>query len=108
MKITTVGRKSQEERSVILGYIEDGDDLVTLAMNGWLEGHPAWWLNLEAHPDAEIQLADQSLRPVSAHKATGAEHDRLWERWAAVDPELDSHAGSRSTETPVVVFSDRV
>lgn len=33
-------------RAVILGYLEDGPDLVTLAMNGWGEAEPAWWLNL--------------------------------------------------------------
>ena len=55
--LTTVGRKSGQERSVIIGYLENGPDLVTLAMNGWDEGHPSWWLNLEAHPDAVVRLA---------------------------------------------------
>jgi hypothetical protein len=41
LRLTTVGRKSGQERSVILGYVEDGPDLVTLAMNGWGEGDPA-------------------------------------------------------------------
>ena len=40
MHLTTVGRKSGEERSVIVGYIEDGPTPVVLAMNGWDEGHP--------------------------------------------------------------------
>ena len=47
LRLTTTGRKSGVERNVIVGYIEDGPNLVTLAMNGWDEGHPAWWLNLE-------------------------------------------------------------
>jgi hypothetical protein len=33
------------------GYIEDGSNLVTKAMNGWSDPEPAWWLNLMAHPD---------------------------------------------------------
>ena len=41
MRLTTIGRRSGQERSVILGYIEDGPNLVTLAMNGWGEGEPA-------------------------------------------------------------------
>jgi len=48
MRLTTTGRRSGQNRSVILGYIEDGPKLVTLAMNGWGEGEPAWWLNLQA------------------------------------------------------------
>ena len=47
LRLTTVGRKSGQEHSVIVGYLEDGPNLVLLAMNGWDEGHPAWWLNLE-------------------------------------------------------------
>jgi F420H(2)-dependent quinone reductase len=89
---------------VILGYLEDGPNLVVLAMNGWDEGHPAWWHNLEAHPDAVIRLAHQDPRPVRAHAATGEERDRLWQRWAAIDVGLDAYAARRTVETPVVVF----
>jgi hypothetical protein len=39
-RLTTVGRKSGKKRSVIIGYIEDGPNVVTLAMNGWGEGPP--------------------------------------------------------------------
>ena len=104
-RLTTIGRRSGHERSVIIGYLEDGPNLVTLAMNGWDEGHPAWWLNLEANPDAVIRLARQRPRPVRARAAAGAERDRLWQRWAAVDLNLDSYAARRpATETPVVVL----
>ena len=51
MRLKTVGRKSGKERVAILGYYEDGPNLVTMAMNGWADGEPAWWLNLQAHPD---------------------------------------------------------
>jgi len=104
LRLTTVGRKSGQERSVIIGYVEDGPDLVALAMNGWDEGHPAWWLNLEAHPDAVVRLARQRPQPVRARPAAGKERDRLWQRWVAVDPKLDAYAGRRSTETPVIVL----
>jgi F420H(2)-dependent quinone reductase len=50
LRLTTIGRKSGHQRSVIIGYLEDGPNLVALAMNGWEEGYPSWWLNLEAHP----------------------------------------------------------
>ncbi|MGY1810018.1 nitroreductase/quinone reductase family protein [Blastococcus sp. SYSU D00669] len=107
LRLTAVGRKSGQERSVILGYLEDGDDLVLLAMNGWQEGHPAWWLNLQAHSDAVVRLDGQELRPVRARAAAGSERERLWQRWRAVDPKLDAYAGRRSTETPVVVLEPR-
>ena len=71
LRLTTIGRKSGQERSVIIGYIEDGPNLVALAMNGWDEGHPSWWLNLEAHPDAVVRLTGQHPRPVRARPAAG-------------------------------------
>jgi deazaflavin-dependent oxidoreductase (nitroreductase family) len=107
MQLTTVGRKSGRERSVIIGYLEDGTDLVAIAMNGWDEGHPAWWLNLEAHPDAVVRLSDEAPRAVRARRAEGKERDGLWQRWVDVDPNLLAHAASRSTETPVVVLEPR-
>ena len=107
LRLTTVGRKSGQERSVIIGYVEDGANLVAIAMNGWDEGHPSWWLNLEAHPEAVVRQAGQQRRPVRAREATGADRDRLWQLWVDVDPQLGAFAELRSTETPVVVLEPR-
>lgn len=107
LRLTTVGRTSGQQRSVLIGYLEDGADLVALAMNGWDDGHPAWWLNLQAHPDAVVHLARQTPRPVRARAATGEERERLWQRWGAINADLDAYAGRRSTETPVVVLEPR-
>ena len=107
MRMTAVGRRSGQERSVILGYLEDGDDLVVVAMNGWDEGHPAWWLNLQANPDASVRLADGEVRPVRAHEAVGEERDRLWQRWVDVESTEAHFAEKRATATPVVFFSQR-
>ena len=104
LRLTTVGRRSGRPRTVIVGYIEDGPNLVVVAMNGWDEGHPSWWWNLEAHPDAIVRLAHQSSRPVHAVRATGAERDRLRQRWLAIEPETDVFASRRSVEAPIVVL----
>jgi F420H(2)-dependent quinone reductase len=107
LHLTTVGRKSGRERCVILGYLQDGEDLVTLAMNGGEEGDPAWWLNLQAHPDAVVRLSGGRPRPVRARAAAGAERDRLWARWVAIDPDHDAMAARRTTEIAVVVLEPR-
>ena len=107
LHLTAIGRKSGKERSVILGYLEDGPNLVTLAMNGWDEGDPAWWLNLEAHPDVIVRTAGHDPQPMHARRALGAERDRLWQRWASVDVDLDAYAASRSAEAAVVVLEPR-
>ena len=91
---------------MILGYLDDGPNLVTLAMNGWGEGEPAWWLNLRAHPLASVQLKD-GTRQVVAHAATGQERAQLWDRWRSLDKNLDGYARRRSTPTAVVVLEPR-
>ena len=107
MHLTTVGRRSGQVRSVIVGYIEDGDEPVVLAMNGWEEGPPAWWLNLEANPDAVIRSKGRPERPVRAREVEGEDRERLWKRWAEIDEGLDRYAALRSVATPVVVFEPR-
>ncbi len=106
VRLTTIGRKTGREHAVIVGYIEDGPNLVTLAMNGWGDGEPAWWLNLQAHPDVKADLAD-GLRRVSARAAQGDERARLWNRWRQIDKKLDAYASRRSMETAVVILEPR-
>ena len=106
MRLTAIGRQTGRPRSVIIGYFEDGPDLVTMAMNGWGDGEPAWWLNLQAHPDAEVRLPD-GPRLVRARAAAGEERSRLWDRWREIDKNLDAYAALRSTETAVVIFEPR-
>ena len=107
LRLTTTGRRSGQPRTVIIGYIEDGPNLVTMAMNGWDEGHPAWWLNLETNPNATVRLAHEQPRPVRARAASGDERDRLWKQWSEIDTGLDAFASSRRAITPVVVLELR-
>lgn len=84
MRVTTIGRRTGKPHPVIVGYFEDGPNLVVLAMNGWGPGEPAWWLNLQAQPDVRVELPD-GPRLVTAHAAHGDERARLWARWAEID-----------------------
>ncbi len=106
MRLTATGRRSGQERSVILGYFDDGPNLVTMAMNGWDTREPAWWLNLQAHPDARVDLAG-GRRLVRGRAAEGEERARLWDRWRELDKNLDGYAARRSGETAVVVLEPR-
>jgi F420H(2)-dependent quinone reductase len=106
LRLTTTGRRTHQERSVILGYLDDGPNLVTMAMNGWADGEPAWWLNLQAHPGARVDLAD-GPRSVTARAAAGAERARLWAKWRALDSRLDAYAALRSSETALVILEPR-
>jgi len=106
LRLTTTGRRTGAPRRVILAYLEDGPNLVTLAMNGWADGEPSWWLNLLAQPEARVELARGRVR-VLARAAGGEERARLWDRWRELDPKLDALAALRSSQTAVVVLEPR-
>jgi F420H(2)-dependent quinone reductase len=107
LRLTTRGRRSGKPRSVILGYYEDGDNLVSMAMNGWGAPEPAWWLNLRARPEAVVELAGGIRREVLGRAAVGGERERLWQRWREVNPSLDAYAARRPQDTAVVVLEPR-
>lgn len=107
MRLRTTGRKSGRERGVIVAYFEDGPNLVTMAMNGWADAPPAWWLNLRAQPLATVDLPGRRSRQVRAREADGVERERLWAVLRTLEndgSDLDALAASRSRPTPVVVL----
>src|SRR6187551_850819 len=72
-----VGAKSGTKRTSPLLYFKDGDDLVIVASKGGFPKHPAWYHNLMANPDTEVQVGREHRR-VRARVATKEERERLW------------------------------
>ena len=106
MRLTTIGRRTGRSHAVIVGYFEDGPNLVTMAMNGWGDAEPSWLLNLQAHPDVTVNLVG-GPRDVTGREAQGDERERLWDRWRQIDKKLDAYAARRSMDTAVVVLEPR-
>src|SRR4051794_3825266 len=106
LRLHSTGRRTGAPRVAILAYVEDGANVVTLAMNGWADPSPAWWLNLQATPDAIVDLKSGGRRPVHARVAAGEERARLWTLVSAFTGygDLEAFAASRSGETAVVVL----
>ena len=109
LRLTTVGRRSGQRRVAILGFIEDGRNIVSPAMNGWADPEPAWWLNLQANPEATVELPGGS-RKVTARAAFGEERARLWARFLGLGSSAftDASAALRSRETAIVVLEPRL
>jgi deazaflavin-dependent oxidoreductase (nitroreductase family) len=108
LRLRTTGRRTGKERWAILGYIWDGPNLVTPAMNGWADPEPGWLLNLQAHPDAVVELPE-GTREVVARVAEGDERGRLWARLVALGSSAytDEMEARRGRETAIVVLEPR-
>jgi hypothetical protein len=75
-------------------------------MNGWADDDPAWWINLQANPDARVELPD-GPRAVRARAADAQERSRLWTMWSQADKNWDAHAQRRTGETTIVILEPR-
>lgn len=101
--LTTTGRRSGRARTVTLTYMPDGDTYVLVASNGGTDQHPAWWLNLQAMPEAEVQVGDATVRVV-ARTAERAERARLWPMLKAYNPFYAAYEELTTREIPVVIL----
>jgi F420H(2)-dependent quinone reductase len=101
-----VGRRSGEERVTPLIYLEDGDDLVIVGSMGGTPKHPAWFHNVTAGPDTEVELRG-GRRPVRARVADSEERTRLWPRLVEHYPAFATYQARTEREIPVVILSPR-
>lgn len=77
--LTTLGRRSHRERTVVLQYFPDGDAMIVAAANDGGASHPGWYFNLEAEPQARVEVADRTIA-VRAEVLPPSEGAAWWER----------------------------
>jgi deazaflavin-dependent oxidoreductase (nitroreductase family) len=104
-----VGAKSGTKRTSPLLYFRDreNDNVVIVASKGGFPKNPAWYYNLMANPDTEVQIGREH-RKVHARVATPEERKRLWP--VAVKTYhgyADYQARSKGREIPLVVLEPR-
>jgi len=101
--VDSVGRKSGKRRTHPLICTEDGGDLVVVASKGGIDKHPAWYLNLMANPETEVNWRGGKRR-VRAREAGGAERERLWAKMTEVYPTYEDYQRRTDRQIPVVVL----
>ena len=101
--LTTTGRASGRSRTVALNFVPQGESFVVAASNAGDARHPAWFLNLEAQPDAEVQFGRLRAR-VRGRRAQGPERDDLWRRFVERDPSYGEYQQRTQREIPVVIL----
>ena len=105
--LITRGRKSGEEKLLPLIYRKIGDAWVIIASKGGAPAHPAWFLNLQANPDCEIQVGAENFM-VTARVAEGEEREELWHKLAEIyQPYTDYQVRAGSRVIPVVALELR-
>ncbi len=102
----TVGRKTDKARRTPLYFVEDGDDVAVITSNAGRDHEPAWWLNLQAKRDAEIEI-DKQRRPVRARKATRAQFERLWPQFVAGLRNYEAYRRRTDRPLAIVLLSPR-
>jgi deazaflavin-dependent oxidoreductase (nitroreductase family) len=101
--LTTTGRKTGVQRTAPLLYLEDEENLIVIASNGGNPRHPAWWLNLEKNPQAEVRLRNEKRR-VRAEEATGEERERLWRAVVETYSGYEGYQKATDRQIPVVIL----
>jgi deazaflavin-dependent oxidoreductase (nitroreductase family) len=105
--LTTTGRRTGEPRTTPMMFHRDGDRVLVIASNIGAPRHPDWYLNLVAHPEATVEVGDESgaPRPVVARSLEGAERTAVWEMLKAAYPFFAEHERATERTIPVVALT---
>jgi deazaflavin-dependent oxidoreductase (nitroreductase family) len=101
--LTTTGRRSGQPRTTPLIYGRDGDRYLVVASRGGAPQHPAWYENLVAKPDIEVQVMADRFK-ARARTASKTERPALWKIMAKIWPAYDEYQARTSREIPVVII----
>ena len=104
--LLSAGRRTGTIRRNGLYFLADGPDLVVVATNAGAGVEPQWWLNLQARPEAEVELGRRTI-PVRARPATPDERARLWPRLVSGYPRFAAYQKMAPRDIPVVVLEPR-
>ena len=99
-----VGRRSGEARVSPLIFLDDGPRLVIVGSKGGTDTHPAWFHNLMAMSETEVELPGGTRRRVTPRVAQGAERAALWERLVGIYRPYATYATHTEREIPVIVL----
>ena len=101
--LTTQGRKSGKWRRTALIFGEHGGNYVIVASKAGAPAHPAWYLNLVAHPEVLVQVYDRIVA-AKARTATAQEKPELWSLMASIWPDYNEYVKKTTRDIPVVIL----
>jgi len=99
--LTTRGRRSGRERSVVLRYFPDGEAMIVAAANDGGRTDPAWYLNLTARPEARVEVRGRTLA-VRAETLRADEAADWWQRILQIQPSYARFERATTRTFPIV------
>ena len=105
IELTTIGRKSGQERVVLLtSPLQEGSTLVIVASRGGDDRHPAWYLNLVQNPQVGVVLKGQPKKQMNARVATPEERAKMWPIVTAAYKGYAGYQSKTDREIPLVLL----
>jgi deazaflavin-dependent oxidoreductase (nitroreductase family) len=101
--LTTTGRKSGEPLTLPLIFCESDSGYAVIASKGGAPAHPAWYLNLQANPNVQVQVKANKFA-ARARTANPAERAALWKKMVAIYAPYDKYQAATEREIPVVIL----
>jgi deazaflavin-dependent oxidoreductase (nitroreductase family) len=97
------GAKSGEARINPLAYQAIEGGYAIFGSMGGAPKHPAWFHNLLANPEVEVEVGDRREKVV-ARVASGEERTRIWEKQKVELPQFAEYEQKTTREIPVIVL----
>lgn len=104
--LTTTGARSGQSRTNPVMYLREGERLFIFGSKSGAPGHPDWYHNLLAHPAVTVEIGDQTYSAI-AKPLTGAERDRIYDRWAEQYPQFREYQEKTTRTIPVIELERR-
>lgn len=104
--LTTIGRKSGENRTAPLLYLEDGARVILVGSQGGMPKHPQWVLNIDANPEVAIEIG-RSKRAMRARRGTTDEKAHYWPGLCEMYPDYADYQARTTRDIPILVLDPR-
>lgn len=102
--LTTTGRKSGKSRTMPLLYAKHEGNYVIIASKGGAPKHPAWYLNLSANSEVEVQVAHDVFKANAETVPEGDLRETLWEKMVEIWPFYNEYQEKTERKIPVVLL----
>ena len=99
--LTTRGRRSGRERTVVLQFFPDGDAMIVTAANDGGASYPGWYFNLQGNPTARVEVLGRTIRVLAEELPADGAAD-WWQRIVSRDPAYERYARATSRKFPVL------